>query len=164
MEKQKNINTVGIIGAGTMGRGIALSFLRFGFKVRLNDINKSVLNNARQYIFKGLEKLVELEKLEISQLPNRKEKIKPSSSLDSLGDCGLIIEALNENLRLKQDIIGQIESITGEDTIIASNTSTLSIDNIARKMTHKERFIGLHFFNPAEILKLVEVISGRQTD
>lgn len=164
MENEKQLKTVGVIGAGTMGRGIALSFIRYGFIVRLYDIETKILNDARKYIFEGLGKLVELGKLKDSELESRREKILLSYKLEDFKECSLIIESINENLKLKQNTICQIESLVKPETIIASNTSTLCIDDIAKKITGKERFLGLHFFNPAEILKLVEVIPGIFTE
>ena len=154
---------IGVVGSGTMGRGIAQSFLQAGLKVIITDKDKEKIQSAKDYILKGIDKVVELEKISKEEGMDYKCNLVCSDSFSGLADTIAIIEAVNENLGLKQELFRELDALTGEDTILASNTSTLSIDEIAEKTNNKERVIGMHFFVPAEKMKLVEVIPGTGT-
>ena len=154
---------IGVVGGGTMGRGIAQSFLQAGYEVIITDKDSTKIKSAREYILKGIDKVVELEKISKEEGMAYKSNLACSDSFSGLTDAIAIIEAVNENLGLKQELFRELDALTGEDTILASNTSTLSIDEIAEKTNNKERVIGMHFFVPAEKMKLVEVIPGINT-
>lgn len=154
---------IGVVGSGTMGRGIAQSFLQAGHKVIITDKDGARVKSAREYILKGIDKVVELEKISKEEGAACKGNLVCSDNLASLCDAFAIIEAVNEDLGLKQGLFCELDKITKANTILASNTSTLSIKEIAAMMTNKDRIIGIHFFVPAEKMKLVEVIPGINT-
>ncbi|MCX6384497.1 MAG: 3-hydroxyacyl-CoA dehydrogenase family protein [Actinobacteria bacterium] len=154
---------VAITGAGTMGRGIAQAFVQNGFKVKIIEKNSEIADSAKSYMLKGLGKLVELGKITEEQRASFAGSFSFSNETSGLKGCSLIIEAVNEDLTLKQNIFVDLRRVAGPDVILASNTSTLSINEIAASVPNPERVIGLHFFNPAEKVKLVEVIPGSKT-
>jgi 3-hydroxybutyryl-CoA dehydrogenase len=154
---------IGVVGSGTMGRGIAQSFLQAGHKVIITDKDSARINSAGEYIFKGIDKVVELGKISKEEGESCKENLVCSGDLKSLCDASVIIEAVNEDLELKQRLFCELDGIAKKDAILASNTSTLSIEEIAAKTANSCRVIGIHFFVPAEKMKLVEVIPGINT-
>lgn len=154
---------IAVIGAGSMGRGIAQSFIQNGFGVILNDKDEKVLKNAFEYILRGLDKLVELEKISENQKENFKRNLSVTLEIEDLKESFLVIEAINENLVTKEKLFNQLDDLIHKDAILATNTSTLSITKIASYTKNPQRVIGLHFFIPAEIMKLVEVIPGEKT-
>lgn len=154
---------IGVVGAGSMGRGIAQSFVQNGFNVILAGIDRDILKDAYDYISRGLDKLVELEKINKVQKQKFIKNLRISQEIKDLSKSYLIIEAVNENLKLKERLFTQLDSLVCKETILATNTSTLSITKIASFTKNPERVIDLHFFIPAEIMKLVEVIPGKRT-
>ena len=154
---------IAVIGAGSMGRGIAQSFIQNGFSVILNDKDEKVLKNAFEYILRGLDKLVELEKISENQKENFKRNLSVTLEIEDLKESFLVIEAINENIEIKEKLFNQLDNLIHKDAILATNTSTLSITKIAGSTKNPQRVIGLHFFIPAEIIKLVEVIPGEKT-
>ncbi|MHB8278797.1 MAG: 3-hydroxyacyl-CoA dehydrogenase family protein [Candidatus Humimicrobiaceae bacterium] len=154
---------IAVIGAGAMGRGIAQSFIQNGFSVILNDKDEKVLKNAFEYILRGLDKLVELEKISENQKEEFKRNLSMTSEIEDLRESFLVIEAINENFAIKEKLFNQLDNLIHKDAILATNTSTLSITKIASSTKNPQRVIGLHFFIPAEIMKLVEVIPGEKT-
>jgi 3-hydroxybutyryl-CoA dehydrogenase len=154
---------IGVVGAGTMGRGIAQSFLQAGHKVVITDKDSARLQSAGTYISKGIDKVVELGKISAEEGEEYKGNLVCSDSLNGVCGACVIIEAVNEDLALKQGLFCELDKMTNKETILASNTSTLSIEEIAAKTINKERVIGIHFFVPAEKMKLVEVIPGVNT-
>lgn len=154
---------IGVVGSGTMGRGIAQSFLQAGHKVIITDKDVSRIKSAAEYIQKGIDKVVELEKILKEEGDAYKGNLECSDSLKGLCHAYAIIEAVNEDLALKQELFCELDKITNADIILASNTSTLSIEEIAAKTANRQRIIGIHFFVPAEKMKLVEVIPGIST-
>jgi 3-hydroxybutyryl-CoA dehydrogenase len=156
-------NIVGVVGSGTMGRGIAQSFLQAGHKVIITDKDSARIKSAVEYILKGIDKVVELGKISKEEGESFKENLVFSDNLSSLSDSCVIIEAVNEDLGLKQGLFCELDKMTRAETILASNTSTLSIEEIAAKTINNRRVIGIHFFVPAEKMKLVEVIPGIST-
>ena len=154
---------IGVIGAGTMGRGISQAFIQHGYTAIVVDKDKIILSSARDHIIYGLNKLVELEKITSDQKSKFKNNLTLSENLEDLEYADLVIEAVDENLNLKQNILRDLNKITGDSAILATNTSTLSIDKIARTIKNPENLIGLHFFNPAEKMRLVEVTPGKET-
>lgn len=156
------IKKIAVIGAGVMGHGIALVAARAGFDVVLFDINKTSLEKAQLSITKFLNKSVELGKLSASQMDAIRKSIHYTTDMMHVkGE--LIIEAVLENIELKHKIFSDLEKRLSEKTIFASNTSTIPITRIASCLDKPERMLGLHFFNPAPIMKLVEIIAGEAT-
>lgn len=157
------INTVAVIGAGTMGIGIAQVAASAGLRVLLFDVNQDVLNHSLSTMTLRLRKRVEQGKAKPEVTEAIIAKIAVAKSLSALSDAQLVIEAVAEKLEIKQAIFSELEGICNEKTIFASNTSSLSITAIGKQLTHPERLAGLHFFNPAPVMKLVEVIRGLET-
>lgn len=162
-ELSKN-SIIGVIGAGTMGAGIAQVAATAGHQTILLDTNHTVLKKAEDSLKATFTKLVEKGKYTTDQASAIISRIKFYSSLMEFGKCDLIIEAIVEDLAVKQSVFAEIESIVTEDCIIASNTSSLSITSIAAACHHPQRIIGIHFFNPAPLMPLVEVIPSITTD
>jgi 3-hydroxybutyryl-CoA dehydrogenase len=157
------MNSIGVIGAGTMGSGIALASALAGYDVVLNDINDGYLQIAYKRIGEMMEKMSERGKLSITDANAAALRITTSSHFEHLQTCDMIIEAAVENLRIKQDIFNRLSELVGDNTIFASNTSSLSITAIASACKRPERVVGLHFFNPAHIMKLVEIVRSHET-
>ncbi|MGG4609602.1 3-hydroxyacyl-CoA dehydrogenase [Providencia sp. Me31A] len=157
------INTIAVIGAGTMGIGIAQVAASAGLRVLLFDVNQEVLQHSLTEMAKRLHKRVEQGKAQTATTIELINRITVAESLPELSEAQLVIEAVAEKLDIKQAIFGELEGICSEKTIFASNTSSLSITAIACQLTHPERLAGLHFFNPAPVMKLVEVIRGLET-
>lgn len=154
---------VGIIGSGTMGSGIAQVAATAGCQVKLYDTNQTALDKAQNALEKILNRLIEKGRIEASEKSRIQGNIVYVNSLKSLSDSNLTIEAIVENLDIKQKVFSELESYVADDCIIASNTSSLSIASIAASLEKPERCVGIHFFNPAPLMKLVEVIPAIQT-
>jgi 3-hydroxybutyryl-CoA dehydrogenase len=159
------IKKVCVIGAGIMGSGIAQLAATHGYNVNLVDINQEILNNSKKSIEKNLERfLVAKGKLSKEQALNILNKINLINDLnDAVKDVDIVIEAVFEDMKLKQKLFSDLDDLCGKNTILASNTSSLSITSIASKSKNKDRIIGIHFFNPAPIMKLIELIRGKDT-
>lgn len=155
---------VGVIGAGAMGAGIAQVAAQAGHPVKLYDNREGAASSAIDAMAKQLAKLVERQKFTTEQVQQILSRLEVVSSLNDLADAGLVVEAIVENVDVKKAIFDTLESVCATDCIIASNTSSISITRLAAGMQHPERMIGMHFFNPAPIMKLVEVVSGLATD
>jgi 3-hydroxybutyryl-CoA dehydrogenase len=157
------IKDVCIVGAGTMGSGIALAAALKNYKVILCDINENVLASARENIDKNLQFLLDKQKISSGQKSSIVQRIGFTSNIH---DCmaTIIIEAIVEKLEVKENLFKQLAGLNPAQTILASNTSSLSITQIQQNIPHPQRVAGLHFFNPAHIMKLVEVIKGEQTN
>jgi 3-hydroxybutyryl-CoA dehydrogenase len=158
-----SIQTVGIIGAGTMGNGIAQVAAVAGFKVIMIDVNDDALARGVKTLTGSLDRLVSKEKLQASVRDAAIANIETSTDYGTLAAADIVIEAATENVELKHRILKQIEAAARADAIIASNTSSISITALAATLGTPERFIGMHFFNPVPLLQLVEVIRGIQT-
>lgn len=154
---------IGIIGGGAMGSGIAQVFAQSGHPVVLYDTYQEALDRSKQNLAKTFDKLVAKEKYTAEQALAIQANIEYASSLDAFSSADLIIEAIIENLEIKKSVFKQVEAIVSENCIIASNTSSLSIASIASACTKPERVIGIHFFNPAPLMALVEIIPAVQT-
>lgn len=162
MKAKETVQTIAVVGAGVMGAGIALAAAQSGFQVVLFDINPVVLEKALAYFEKFLSGSVEKGKLSAEQKAKIQGAIRTTGELaDVKGE--FIIEAILEDLALKQKVLGQIEAQNAETTVIASNTSTIPITRIASGMKRPQQVVGMHFFNPAPLMKLVEVIPGAET-
>lgn len=154
---------VGIIGSGTMGSGIAQVAATAGCKVKLYDTNQAALDKVKTALEKILNRLVEKGRIDSDEKARIQTNISYVNGLKDLADSHLTIEAIIENLEIKQKVFSELESYVSSDCIIASNTSSLSIASIAASLNKPERCIGIHFFNPAPLMKLVEVIPAVQT-
>ncbi len=155
---------VGVIGAGTMGAGIAQVAATAGHKVRLFDNNSVALEQSKNKLHKILARLVVKERISAEKQEEILKNVRFETNIDHIADAGLVIEAIVENREIKSSIFQQVASLVSADCIIASNTSSLSITSLAAVVSEPERFIGIHFFNPAPLMKLVEVIPAIQTN
>ncbi|WPO49526.1 3-hydroxybutyryl-CoA dehydrogenase [Pseudomonas sp. S1Bt23] len=158
-----NLQNIGVIGAGTMGNGIAQVCAQAGFEVTLLDISDSALQKALATVSKNLDRLIAKGSLDEAQKQATLGRIRTSTDYASLVDAQLVIEAATENLELKRRVLQQIAAQVASTCVIASNTSSLSITQLAASVSAPERFIGLHFFNPVPVMGLIEVIRGLQT-
>ena len=156
------INTICVIGAGTMGSGIAQTAAQNGFYTLLFDINTNVLEKAKTAIQKSLQFLLDKEKISAAEKENIFRRIK---FITDTNDCiaDIIIEAIVEKVEAKVDIFNQLAELNHSEVIFASNTSSLSISEIQARVQNPQRVVGMHFFNPAQVMKLVEVVKGDQT-
>ncbi|GAB5095293.1 MULTISPECIES: 3-hydroxybutyryl-CoA dehydrogenase [unclassified Caballeronia] len=158
-----SIQTVGIVGAGTMGNGIAQVAAVAGFDIVLIDVTDAALAKGVATLTNSLERLVSKDKLQASVRDAAIARIQTSTDYGRLKDADIVIEAATENVELKHRILKQIEAAARPEAIIASNTSSISITALGATLARPERFIGMHFFNPVPLLQLVEVIRGVQT-
>ncbi|MBL7765171.1 MAG: 3-hydroxybutyryl-CoA dehydrogenase [Chitinophagaceae bacterium] len=154
---------IGIIGSGTMGAGIAQVAATAGCQVVVHDQAQQVVDHAKKQLAITLEKLSSKGKLSEEQVKNTFSSIAWTTDLNALAGCELIIEAIVENPEIKQRVFAGLEAIVSEECILASNTSSLSITSLASACTRPGRFIGIHFFNPAPLMELVEIIPALQT-
>lgn len=154
---------VAVIGSGTMGSGIAQVAATAGCSVKIYDTNKEALSRSQMALEKTLAMLLEKGKIDASEQDRISKSITYVSALEDLFDADLVIEAIIENLEIKRKLFGELESVVSENTILASNTSSLSIASIAASVKKSDRVIGIHFFNPAPLMQLVEVIPAVQT-
>jgi 3-hydroxybutyryl-CoA dehydrogenase len=156
-------SSIGIVGAGTMGAGIAHVAAINNFSISLYDINESVILGGISRITAEMKKSVEKQKLSKEEMSDALSRIHPRTKLSELGHCDIIIEAVLEELRIKKDLFRHLEQDTKPTAILATNTSSISITAIASATKKPERVVGLHFFNPVHLMKLVEVVQGAQT-
>ena len=158
-----DISTVGIIGAGTMGNGIAQACAVAGIQVVMVDVSQAAVDKGLATVAQSLERLLKKEKITAAARDAALALIQGSTSYDDLKPAQLVIEAATENHDLKLRILKQIDAIVAPEVIIASNTSSISITKLAAVTSRAERFIGMHFFNPGPMMALVEIIRGLQT-
>jgi len=157
------IASVGVVGAGIMGSGIAQSCAAVGLEVVLIDVSQAAIDKGIQSIASSLDRLIKKEKLTLEQKTGILAKIKPALDYAQLKGLDLVIEAATENQQIKEKILKQIDENIDSTTIVATNTSSLSVTQLAAKDSHPERVIGMHFFNPVPMMALVEIIRGLQT-
>lgn len=160
---ESNISTVGIVGAGTMGSGIAELVASAGKNVVLLDIEKDIAKAAVAKIEKSLGRLARRGKIDEEQVTLIPSRIHPTEDYGDFNSADIVIEAASEDMDLKKAVFARIEENAGEDTIIATNTSTLSVTELAMNTSRPEKVVGMHFFNPAPVMKLVEVINTAKT-
>ncbi|WP_310644706.1 3-hydroxybutyryl-CoA dehydrogenase [Limnohabitans sp.] len=158
-----SIQTVGIIGAGTMGNGIAQACAVSGVNVVMVDISEAAVAKGVATISGSLDRLIKKEKITEDDKAAALARIKGSTRYDDLKDTQLVIEAATENFELKVKILKQVDALLDASVLIASNTSSISITQLAAVTTRADRFIGMHFFNPVPMMALVEIIRGLQT-
>ncbi|PLR81233.1 3-hydroxyacyl-CoA dehydrogenase NAD-binding domain-containing protein [Bacillus sp. V33-4] len=159
----EEIKTVGIVGSGTMGAGIAQLIAQSGFTGILFDIDEETVKRAKTSIESGLDRLAEKKKASIEEIQQAKGRLHTTSNLQDFKDCQLVIEAVPEKIDIKRSIFQQLEEICSPDTILSTNTSSLSITEISGLIQNPKRVAGCHFFNPAPVMPLVEVIQGLKT-
>jgi 3-hydroxybutyryl-CoA dehydrogenase len=157
------ISKVGVLGAGTMGSGIAQTVAQAGLHVNMLDLSDVLVEGGIEKIQKNLSRIVDKGKLSLQQKDEILKRIKPTIDAGELKGSGLIIEAVFEDLALKLNLFQRLDTLCPTETIFASNTSTLSITRMAAGIARSDRFLGLHFFNPVPAMRLVEVIPGIQT-
>lgn len=157
------IKTIGIAGAGTMGAGIAQVTATYGYQTILFDVNETMLTKAKAGIEKSLESLVQKQKITADKKLEIISRIQYTNAVTQL-KADLIIEAIVERLDIKQQFFNDVAAVNAPETILATNTSSIPVTQIAAKVPNPKRFLGIHFFNPAPIMKLVEIISGVETD
>jgi len=157
------IKTIGVIGAGTMGNGIAQVFAQSGFSVTLVDVAPAMLDRAKTTIEKSLAKFVEKGKLTAADRDAAIGRLSTATSVDQLADADYVVEAIVENADTKRGLFAQLDAITKPDVILASNTSSISITLLGAATRRPDRVLGMHFMNPVPLMTLVEMIRGQAT-
>jgi 3-hydroxybutyryl-CoA dehydrogenase len=157
------IKTVGVMGAGTMGNGIAHVFARSGFEVYLCEIDQRFLDRGLETIRTNLEREAKKAKISPDEVDDALTRITGTLDRESLADCDFIVEAATERFAIKSEIFQDLDRIARPEVILASNTSSISITKLAAQTSRPDRVIGMHFFNPVPVMKLVEVIRGLAT-
>lgn len=157
------IRHVGVLGAGTMGNGIAQAFAAAGFPVTMRDIKPDYVDRGMATIARSLERLTARGKLPAEARDATLGRIRPTTEIKDLAPCDLVVEAVLENYDLKAGIIHELDTICGETAIFATNTSSISVTQIAAASRRPDRVVGMHFFNPVPMMQLVEVIRALQT-
>jgi 3-hydroxybutyryl-CoA dehydrogenase len=157
------IKTVAVLGAGTMGNGVAHVFARSGYTVILRDTEQRFLDRGIETISKNLDREVRKERITLVEKVETLERLKPTTEMAALASADFAVEAVPELLELKVRVLKQADSVLRPGVILASNTSSISISKLASETGRAEKFIGMHFFNPVPVMALVEVIRGRAT-
>lgn len=161
-----DIKLVGMVGGGVMGGGIAQSFIANGFKTVLRELNDELVEKTRDTMIDGrfgLRGSVERGKMSQEHFEAATARLSFTTDLNDLGDCDLIVEAVPENLELKQSVFRELDRVVKSEAIFATNTSGFAISDINKAVSRRDRFIGFHWFSPAYIMKIIEVISAPQT-
>lgn len=159
-----NVQKIGVLGAGTMGAGIAISAVMGGFDVTLSDSSTAALDRAKAKLSKFLNRQVEKGRLTEADSTSIAKRLSVSEEISGLAGSELVIEAVFEDLEVKRQVFTQLEAIVSRETVLATNTSALKVGDIAEALEFKGRFCGLHYFSPAEVNSVVEVIQGADTD
>ncbi len=157
------IRKIGVIGAGTMGNGIAQVFAQSGFDVYLRDVKTEFVERGVANIGRNLKRLVDKGKLPSDVAEGAKQRISSGLELDRLKDADFVVEAIIEDLATKQELFRELDKLVGPEVVLASNTSSISITKLAATTSRADRFIGMHFMNPVPVMKLVEIIRGIAT-
>ncbi len=152
-----------VVGAGVMGAGIAQLCAQQGYSVTVVDVSEEILARARERISKGLSRRVEKGKITREDMEEVLGRIRWENDPDLAAGCDFVIEAVHEDLELKKNVFGRLDTVCSPETILATNTTALSITEIASATSRPDKMVGMHFFNPAVIMKLVEIIRGRET-
>ncbi len=159
-----DIQRVGIVGAGTMGHGIAQVAAQSGLATRLVDIDPAALERGVAGVEKGLGKLAAKGKISAAEQAAARARLTTATEVAALADCDLVVEAVVEKLEIKTAVLGQLDQACGDDAILATNTSSISITRLAAATSRPEKVIGMHFMNPVPLMRLVEIIRGLATD
>ncbi|UPV74169.1 3-hydroxybutyryl-CoA dehydrogenase [Halorussus limi] len=159
-----SIESIGVVGAGTMGSGIAQVAAQSGYDVVMRDIEEEFVQNGFDSIESSLDRFTSKEKMSEDEAEAALDRIEGTTELSDLADCDLVVEAAVEDMDIKQDIFEDLDEEIPEDVILATNTSTLSITTIASVTDREDRIVGLHFMNPVPVMKGVEVVVGEKTD
>jgi len=157
------VRKIGVVGAGTMGNGVAQTFAVAGFPVVMRDLNQAALDRGMKTIKKSLDRMVSKEKISAQAAEQALGRIRPTTSMSDFADCDLVVEAILENLEIKSKLIQELDGICRADAIFATNTSSISVTRIAAASSSPQRVIGMHFFNPVPLMQLVEIIRALQT-
>ncbi|HEX8186446.1 MAG TPA: 3-hydroxybutyryl-CoA dehydrogenase [Blastocatellia bacterium] len=157
------IKSIGVVGAGTMGNGIAQAAARAGLKVVMRDVSDDFLKRGLSTIDKSLQRDVDKQRLASDEKQEIIARIKPVTNLANLHEMDFVVEAITEDFSVKSEVFRQLDQIVRPDVILASNTSSISITRLAAITSRPDRFIGMHFMNPVPVMKLVEVIRGIAT-
>src|SRR5687768_11784646 len=157
------LRKIGVIGAGTMGNGIAQVFAQAGFDVRLVDAAAGALDRARATIEKSLSKLVEKARLSSAERDDALSHLTTGVNIDALSDVDYVVEAIFEDAQAKREIFARLDQLTRPDVILASNTSSISITTLGAATNRPDRVLGMHFMNPVPLMSLVELIRGQAT-
>jgi len=163
MASARPIRAIAVLGAGTMGHGIAQVAAAAGYAVVMRDLNTDALARGVQAIERNLIKAIQLAKITEADRDETLQHIRGATRLEEIRDADLVIEAAPENLQLKHDLLREAEALIREDCIFATNTSSLSIGEIASRSSRPQQVVGMHFFNPVHIMRLVEIVIGEQT-
>jgi len=158
-----SIDNIAVIGAGTMGNGIAHVFALKGYQVSLLDLNDDILNNAKDLIEKNLNRQVKKEFISEQQKQEALKNLSLTSEYKSLDNAALVIEAISEDKSVKSKVFKELDSICDKDCVLASNTSSISITELAAMTNRADKVIGMHFMNPVPVMQLVEIIRGLAT-
>ncbi len=164
MNSELRIKSIGVIGAGTMGNGIAHVSALSGFDTILMDIKDEFVQQGLSTIQKNMDRQVKKEKISQSEMETSMSRITASTDYNQLSACDLVIEAATENMDIKLNIFKELDNVCKPETILASNTSSISINKIATATQRPEKVIGMHFMNPVPVMKLVEIVKGKETD
>jgi len=163
MRELASVDTVGVVGAGTMGNGIAQVAATAGYDVVMRDIEEGFVENGMEAIEGSLSRFVSKEKMDQADADAALERIEGTTALDDLADCDFVVEAAVENMEVKRDIFADLDDVVDEGVTLATNTSTLSITTIAAATDRSDDVVGLHFMNPVPVMKGVEVVVGEKT-
>ena len=154
---------IGVIGAGTMGNGIAHVFSLYKNDIILVDMNEEIIDSALSTIHKNMERQCSRDVITEKSMRESYNNIIGTTNLEKLSDCNLVIEAVKEDYKIKSDLFQKLDKICNQNTILASNTSSISINDLAKNISRSDKFIGMHFMNPVPVMKLVEIIKGDNT-
>lgn len=157
------LTKVGIVGAGTMGHGIAQVFAQAGFDVKVNDVKLEFIQNGTKRIEANLSKAVEKGKITAAFKDQTLSRITPAVDLSNFADRGLVVEAALEKIEIKSDVFKKLDKICSKEAILASNTSSIPITELAALVSNPQRVVGMHFFNPVQVMKLIEIVRALQT-
>ncbi|MFD1587521.1 3-hydroxyacyl-CoA dehydrogenase family protein [Halorientalis brevis] len=164
MNTTDDIDTIGVVGAGTMGHGIAQVAATSGYEVVMRDVEQDLVDEGMAGIVDSLSRFVDKDELGQDEADAARDRITGTTDLDALADCEFVVEAVLEDMDVKQDVFADLDEITPDDVVLATNTSTLSITSIASVTDRPENVVGLHFMNPVPLMEGVELVVGERTD
>ncbi len=158
-----DVKTVGVVGAGQMGNGIAHVFAQSGYQVILHDVTDELVQRGLQTIDKNLQRGVDKGRMTAEEKQEVLARVKTTTSLEDMAGADFVVEAVTENFEVKKKVFGELDRVTRDEIVLATNTSSLPITKLASLTKRPERFIGMHFMNPVPVMKLVEIIRGLAT-